>query len=96
MLPIQMRRRRQRNKKLTPISIRARVSHAKNAFVVVLERGHDFVLEFAAPDALAAAAGAVGVAALDHEAWNDAVENDLVVVTSLCERAEVSACLWCR
>lgn len=59
----------------------------------MLERRADLVLEGVAVDGLAAAPRARGVAALDHEAGDDAVEDHVVVVAALRERREVLACL---
>ena len=43
------------------------------------QRADDLVLEFTAVDRAAARAGAGGVAALEHEAGDYAVEDDVVV-----------------
>lgn len=51
----------------------------------------DLVVELVAPDAAAAPAGTGGVARLHHEAGDDAVEDDIVVVPPLAERGEVLA-----
>jgi len=59
----------------------------------VEERVVEFVLELAAPDGLAAATSAGGVTALEHEAGDDAVEDDAVVLAGVGEAGEVLACL---
>jgi hypothetical protein len=53
----------------------------------------DFVLEFLAVDRASSTAGAGGIAGLDHEVRDNAVEDDVVVVASLREGREVLACL---
>jgi hypothetical protein len=93
MLPVQMRRRRQRNKELTPICPGPAIRHAEGPFVLVREGAVELVLEFLAVDGFAARAGARGVAALDHEVWDYAVEDDVVVFVGCGQRGEVLACL---
>lgn len=51
------------------------------------------VIELVAVDGCAAAAGAGGIAALDHEGGDDAVEGGGVVVASAGEGGKVVACL---
>ncbi|TGO43553.1 hypothetical protein BOTNAR_2273g00020 [Botryotinia narcissicola] len=75
MFPIQPRRGRQRNKKLRPICIRARIRHRQDP----------------RPDRGSAAAGARGIARLQHEVGDDAVEDDVVVVAAPDESLEVGA-----
>ena len=91
MLPIQPRRRRQRDEELAAIRIRPRVGHAEHARARVLERGADLVLECVAKDGRAAAAGACRVAALGHEAGDYAVEDGRGVVATADEGGEVLA-----
>lgn len=57
----------------------------------MLQRRVDLVLELVAIDGGAAAAGARGIAALDHEVWNYAVEYGVVVVGAGDEGGEVFA-----
>jgi hypothetical protein len=59
----------------------------------VLERTVELVLELAAPDGLSTTTGAGGVTALEHEAGNDAVEDDAVVLASVGEACKVLTCL---
>ena len=51
----------------------------------------DLVLELVAPDGAAAPAGACGIAGLEHEVWDDAVEDAIGVVGTGHERGEVLA-----
>lgn len=96
MRAIQMPRRRERDEKLTPVRIRARVRHAQHAGGGVRELRDDFVAEPAAApvDAAAAAAGARRVAGLDHEVPDHAVDGRVVVVVRCREGGEVVACLF--
>ena len=91
MLPIQMRRGRQSDEELTPIRAWPTVRHGEDALLGVTERVVEFVLELAAEDGLAAEAGAGGVAALDHEVGDDAVEDDVVIFAGVGEAGEVLA-----
>ena len=94
MLPIQPWRRRQRNKKLTPIRVRPAVRHAQHSCPRMLETRVGLVFEFFAVDRAAPAAGAGRVARLKHEVWDYAVKEDVVVVAALGEGGEVLAGLW--
>ena len=91
MLPIQPRRRRQRNEKLTPVRILPAVRHTQDARTGMLQSRIYLVFEFFAVDGSAAAAGAGRVAGLEHEVWDYAVEDDVVVVATLGEGGEVGA-----
>ena len=57
----------------------------------MLNRVDDAVLQELTLDvpARAAHAGALGAAALDHEAGNDAVEDEAVIKAAVCQRDEV-------
>lgn len=90
---VQMPRRRQRDEKLAAISVWTCVRHAQHTSSRVRELGDDFVAEsaVAAVDGGAAAAGARGVAGLDHEAADDAVAGDGVVEACGGEGGEVVA-----
>ena len=78
MFPIQPRRRRQRDKELTPVCIRPAVRHAQDTGAGVFERRGDLVAKVpvgvVVEDGLAAAAGAGGVAGLEHEGGDDSAE----------------------
>lgn len=83
MFPIQPRGWSQGDEELTAIGVFATVGHAQNAGAGMLERGVDLICELFAVDAGSAASGACWVARLNHEVWDDAVEDDVVVVPSL-------------
>jgi hypothetical protein len=93
MLPVQPRRRRQRDEELTSVGIGAAVRHAQYSRARVLQRGRDFVLELGAVDGSSAAAGTRGITALNHKVWDDPVEDEVVEVVALGEGGEVLACL---
>jgi hypothetical protein len=67
---------------LTAIRIRPCVCHTQDTCARVTQRRVEFVFELVAVDGGAAAAGAGGVAALDHEGGDYAVEGGCVVVAS--------------
>lgn len=75
MLPIQPGRRRKRYEELTPIRIRPAIRHAQYPRTRMFEARMDLVLELLAKDGAATAAGAGGVAGLEHEVWDYAVED---------------------
>jgi len=88
---VQMPRGSQRDEELASIRVRAGIGHGENSGGRVRELGGDFVREAAAVDGGAAAAGARGVAGLDHEVADDAVGGDGVVVACCGEGGEVVA-----
>ena len=81
----------EREKKLTPIRIRARVRHGQYACAGVFQTGMNFVLEFTAINGFAAAAGPRGIPALDHEIPDDAMENNAIIIPAQTELREVVA-----
>lgn len=91
MLSIQPRCWRESNEKLTAICIGAAVRHAENTSSSMLQIAANLVLEFFAVDRAASAAGAGRITGLDHEVGDNAVEDDIVVVASLCESGKVLA-----
>ena len=91
MLPIQPRRWRQRNKELTPVRILPAVGHTQNSRPGVFQAGIYLIFELFAIDGSATAAGTSRIAGLQHEVWDDAVEDDVVVVAALGEGGEVVA-----
>ena len=91
MSSIQVPRRGQRDEELASIGVGPSVRHAEDSGCGVGELGDDFVGESAAVDGGAAAAGAGGVAGLDHEVADDAVGGDGVVVACCGEGGEVVA-----
>lgn len=76
-----MRRRPQRDEELTPVRPWSTIRHAHDTLAIVSERGVELILEFLAPDGFTARTVAAGeVPALDHEALDDTVEGDVVVL----------------
>jgi len=76
------------DEELGAVGARAGIGHGEDAGFGVFEGRVEFVTELVA---WAAGAGAGGVAALDHEVGDDAVEFDAVVVAALGEVEEVGA-----
>lgn len=91
MLPIQPRRWRQRDEELTPIRVLPAVRHAQDPSTCMLQCRIDLIVELFAVNGRATAPSAGGIAGLQHEVWNYAVEDDGVVVTALGEGGEVGA-----
>ena len=91
MLPIQPRRRRQRDKELTPIRILPTIRHTQDPRPRMLQSRIDLIFELVAVDRSAAATGTGRIAGLEHEIWDYAVEDDVVVVPALGEGGEVVA-----
>lgn len=54
----------------------------------------NLILEFLAVDAGSSPPRARRITALDHEIFDDPVEDDSVIITPLSERGKVPACLW--
>lgn len=94
MLPIQVLARPQRDEELAAIGPRTCIGHAQDAQPVVRQARHNLVVKLAAPGRLAARAVTAGkVAALDHEIFDDAVEEAVVVLACVGEGDEIEACL---
>lgn len=70
------------DEELGSVGVCARIGHRDDAGFVVFEFGMEFVLELVTRSA---ATGFSGVAALDHEVIDDAVEGDAIVVAALGE-----------
>lgn len=85
VLPVQPRCWRKGDEELTTIGVRSAVRHAQNSSTGVFQFASNLVLEFLAVNGAAASAGAGGIAGLDHEVGDNAVEDDIVVVTALSE-----------
>lgn len=81
----------QSDEELAAVGAWSTVGHRQDALAGVLERGVKFVLELSAVDGATASAGAGRVAALDHEVWDDAVEDDVVVFSRVSEASKVLA-----
>ena len=76
------------DEELGAVGIGASVCHRENAGRAVAELGVEFIGKLVAR---AAAAGFGGIAALEHEALNDAVEGDVVVVSPAGEIEKIRA-----
>ena len=81
------------DEELAAVGVGPGVRHGQHAAFVagLIQRrvGLDLVVEFTAPRAHAAAAGALGVAALQHEAFDDAVKRHAVIVTVLGKQTKI-------
>lgn len=84
---------RKGDEELTTVRVGAAIRHAENASTGVLEVVANLVFEFLAVDRASSSTGAGRITSLDHEVWDDAVEDDVIVVTSLRESREVVASL---
>jgi hypothetical protein len=93
VLAVQVRSRGEADEELTAVGARAAVGHGQDTGASVLERAVELVLELAAPDGLSTTTGTSGVTALQHEAGDDAVEDDAVVLASVGETCKVLTCL---
>lgn len=93
VLAVQVRGGSKTDEELTAVGARTAVGHGQDTGASVLERAVELVLELATPDGLSATAGACGVAALEHEAGDDAVEDDAVVLACVGEACKVLTCL---
>ena len=91
MLPIQPRRRRQSNEELTPVRILPTIRHTQDPRPRMLQARINLVFKFFTVDGGATTAGASGVAGLQHEIWDYAVEDDVVIVAALGEGGKVGA-----
>lgn len=93
VLPVQPRCRRKGDEELAPVGIRPAICHAQNPSPSMFQLSVDLVLKLLAVDGASPPAGAGGIAGLDHEVGNDAMDNDIVVVASLGKGRKVLACL---
>ena len=91
MLSIQPRCWRQCDEELTPVRVLPAVRHAQDPSTCMLQCRIDLVVELFAVNGRAAAPGAGGVAGLQHEVWDYAVEDDGIVVAALGKSGEVGA-----
>ena len=79
------------HKELRSAGVLARVSHGKDAAIVVLVATRGFALDFIAGPATA---GAVRASTLNHEIWEHTVEGEPVIEAALGELAEVCDGEW--
>ena len=101
MFLVQPRRGGERDEKLAAIGVRPRVCHAQDPGASIPESGEmgrgrwgkDLVVEFGSVDEGPTAAGAGGVAALEHKVWDNPVEEHAIVVASPGECFKVFASL---
>lgn len=102
VLPIQMLRFFQRDEELTRIGAWAFVRHAQDAAPGMPQRRSDLILEVLPVDGDAAfgneavfcvSGGEGGVAALDHEVFDDTVEGRVVVRAGSAQGKEVLGCV---
>jgi len=91
VLAVEVRSRAQGDEKLASVRARTRVGHAERTLFIVLKGSHELVLELAAVDGSAAGSSTGRVTALNHEARDDAVEDDVVVFAGSCQSGEVLA-----
>jgi hypothetical protein len=91
MFAVQMRRRSQRNKELTAVCSGTAIRHGESSLRGVGERAVKLVFELLAVDGFSSSAGTCWITPLDHEAGNDAMENDIVVFACVCKLGKVSA-----
>lgn len=59
----------------------------------MLQRWMELILKLRSVDALASGAGTSWIPTLDHEAGNNAVEDDIIVLVCSSERCKVLGCL---
>ena len=92
---VQMRRDAGHDKKLRTGGVRAHTARHGQDAQCVLERIFKTVAGELAADGItgAAHAGALRVTALDHESWNDTVEEEAIVKTAVGQRDEIADCL---
>ena len=75
MLLVQPRRSCRRNKELAPVRPRSGVRHAHRIRPIMLQIVTELIFKLFSPNALAPGTVSEGVPSLDHEFWNDAVED---------------------
>ena len=83
------------DEKLAAVCAWACVGHRKEAWLVERDVACALVFKVLSPDGLPSHSGAGWVTTLNHELFDDAVENDAVVVAVLEVCGEVFASLWC-
>lgn len=83
----------QRDEELASVRIRPTIRHTQHSSTRVFQRRVYLVSEAVAVYGLSAASCARWIPGLEHEVWDDAVEDYTVVVAALREGGEVFACL---
>ena len=91
MLPIQPRRRRQSDEELTPIRILTTIRHTQNPRPGMLQSWIYLILKLFAIYRSATTPSSCGIAGLQHEVRDDAVEDYIIVVAALGEGGKVVA-----
>jgi hypothetical protein len=91
MIQLTVRCRAQRDEELAAVGAWAGVGHAECALAVVAKGRHEFILELGSVDGGATTTSTGRVTTLDHEALNDAVEDDVVVLAGRSKGGEVLA-----
>lgn len=86
----------QGDEKLAAVRVRAAVSHTQHPSTRMFQPWMNLILELFAIYRGSSSAGACGIASLDHEVGDDAVEDDIVIVTSLGKSRKVLTRLMMR
>ena len=89
VFPIQPRRWRQRDEELTPIRVLPTIGHTQYPRPRMLQARIYLIFELFTIDGCATTSRTGGIASLQHEVRDDAVEDDVVVVPALGQSGEV-------
>src|SRR5262252_1270755 len=92
MLSIQVRSGRQRDEKLAAVRVWAGVRHREDSLRGVFQLGMKLVRKLIPGSATS---GAGWIAALNHEAVDDSMEDNAIVEFLLCKLHEILNRLWC-
>src|SRR5262249_34987949 len=86
------------DKKLAAVRIGTGIGHRHDPTAITLlingGLGIDFIFKGTAPDALSARSVPLRIATLNHEAFNDPVKHQAVVIPAHGQEPEVLDCLW--